>query len=91
MRRRPLWLACILCLAVVRTQEYAPKILVILENLQLKSSHSLFFAHLRQLGYQLDYRSADDKRLQLRDWDSWLYDKVVCFAAAVPGVEIARS
>ncbi|KAK9840322.1 hypothetical protein WJX74_007586 [Apatococcus lobatus] len=84
MRGRATLLACALWLTVTRVQAQKSDVLVILEDQQLKSTHSIFFGHLRQLGYQLDYRSADDKKLQLRDWDSWLYDKVICFAAAVP-------
>ena len=87
MRGATLLLAGILLATFTQTQAKASSVLVILENQQLKSTHSIFLGHLRQLGYQLDYRSAEDKKLQLRDWDDWLYDKVICFAAAVPGVD----
>ena len=88
MRGTVLLLAFALSITLTHAQAHKSSVLVILENQQIKSTHSIFFGHLRQLGYQLDYRTADDKKLQLRDWDSWLYDKVICFAAAVPGLDL---
>lgn len=87
MRGTTLLLAGVLLATFTQTQAKQSTVLVILEKQQLKSTHSIFFGHLRQLGYHLDFRSADDKKLQLRDWDDWLYDKVICFAAAVPGTD----
>ena len=88
MRIKAVLVACSLVslLSVNFAQASEKKVLVILEDLQVKSTHSILFGHLRQLGYQLEYKAADDKKLQIRDWDSWLYDKIICFAAAVPGI-----
>ncbi len=91
MRTRDVLAACLFVslLSVAVSAGRGTNVLVILEDLQVKSTHSILFSHLRQLGYQLEYRAADDKKLQIRDWDSWLFDKIICFAAAVPGESIA--
>ena len=61
------------------------RVLVLVEDLGLASSHSHFFQQLSDKGYQLDIKSAEDKSLRLRDWDSWSYDKLVLFASSIPG------
>jgi oligosaccharyltransferase complex subunit beta len=56
------------------------KVLVLLEGLDLQESHSEFFGGLSSRGYQLDFKQISDKKLQLKNWDEWLYDKVIIFA-----------
>ena len=56
------------------------RVLVLLENLDLQQSHSDFFGGLSGRGYQLDFRQISDKKLQLKQWDEWLYDKLIIFA-----------
>lgn len=56
------------------------KVLVLLESLDLQHSHSEFFSSLSSRGYTLDFKQISDKGLQLKDWDTWLYTKVIVFA-----------
>lgn len=36
-------------------------------------------------GFNLHFKSADDKTLRLRDWDTWLYGNLVIFASGIQG------
>ncbi|GAB4821924.1 hypothetical protein N2152v2_008970 [Parachlorella kessleri] len=79
-------IAAVLLLGLASAASLAPpaaasqRVLVLLESLDLQQSHSEFFGGLSSRGYQLDFKQVSDKMLQLRDWDTWLYDKVIIFA-----------
>ena len=81
--------ALLLAIAGARAQSLPEKeVLVLLEDLSLRASHSIFFGDLRSQGFNLHFRSASDKGLKLRDWDDWLYGKLVVFASALPGASL---
>lgn len=56
------------------------RILVLLDDLALKSSHSLFFNSLRTRGFDLDYRLSDDRNLALQRYGQYTYDALIIFA-----------
>lgn len=59
-------------------------ILVLLDDgLKTKSTHSLFFQSLRDRGYQLDIRSAEDPSLALQEYGRYLYDAAIILAPSV--------
>ena len=62
-----------------------PGVLVLLQDLSIANTHSRFFQQLKDAGYSLDIRAAEDKSLRLRDWDSWSYEKLILFASSIPG------
>lgn len=64
-----------------------PRVLVLLESPGLQTSHSEFFEGLSGRGYQLDFKQISDSSLRLKDWDDWLYDKLIILAAT--GGELA--
>ena len=61
------------------------KVLVLLENLAIRNTHSEYFQSLTEAGNSLDFRLAESKGLRLREWDDWLYDKLIIFAPSVTG------
>lgn len=83
MRNQRLITAALLLLAVGCASAAAvagsQKVLVLLESLDLKLSHSDFFGGLAARGYELDFRKISDKKLQLKEWDNWVYDKLIIF------------
>ncbi len=81
----PVALLVTLCLGVSLSNASQQKALVLLEDLALKSTHSLYFKAIQDDGFDLTFRRVDDKSLRLREWDQWLYDKLVIFAADVAG------
>lgn len=65
--------------------------LVLVEDLSIASTHSLYFQRLSDAGYSLDIKAADDKSLRLKDWDAWSYEKLIVFASNIQGTISAAS
>ena len=61
------------------------KVLVLLEDLAIRNTHSEYFQSLIEAGNSLDFRLAESKGLRLREWDDWLYAKLIIFAPSVAG------
>jgi hypothetical protein len=59
------------------------KTLVLLENLYMKDTHSIFFEDLKSRGYQLTFKLADDPNLALSKFGEYLYDHLIIFAPSV--------
>ncbi|CAI9110714.1 OLC1v1010783C1 [Oldenlandia corymbosa var. corymbosa] len=56
------------------------RILVLLDDVSLKSSHSIFFNALQSRGFDLDFKLADDPKLALQRYGQYLYDGLIIFA-----------
>ncbi|KNA15821.1 hypothetical protein SOVF_094730 [Spinacia oleracea] len=59
------------------------RILVILDDASLKSSHSIFFNSLKSRGYDLDFKLSDDRKIALQRYGNYLYDGLVLFSPSV--------
>lgn len=57
--------------------------LVLLENLAIKETHSQFFKSLKDRGYSLTFKPADDASLILSKYGEYLYENVIIFAPSV--------
>jgi len=57
--------------------------LVLLDNLAIRETHSIFFRSLTSRGYTLTYKSADDPGLQLFKYGQALYENLVIFSPSV--------
>lgn len=57
--------------------------LVLLDNLAIKETHSMFFKSLQERGYILTYKSADDGNLVLSKYGEFLYQHLIIFAPSV--------
>ncbi|XP_076168049.1 dolichyl-diphosphooligosaccharide--protein glycosyltransferase 48 kDa subunit-like [Ptiloglossa arizonensis] len=57
--------------------------LVLLDNLAIKETHSIFFKTLQNSGYTLTYKLADDANLQLSKYGEYLYKHLIIFAPSV--------
>ncbi|KAJ6846653.1 dolichyl-diphosphooligosaccharide--protein glycosyltransferase 48 kDa subunit-like isoform X3 [Iris pallida] len=55
------------------------RILVLLDDPAVRSSHSSFFSSLSSRGFDLDFRLADDPKLSLQRYGQHLYDALVLF------------
>ena len=60
-----------------------PRVLVLLDNLAIRESHSMFFKSLTDMGFTLTYKSADDSSITLKKYGSFLYDHLVIFSPTV--------
>ncbi|THU64351.1 hypothetical protein C4D60_Mb01t25580 [Musa balbisiana] len=59
------------------------RLLVLVDDLAVRSSHSRFFSSLRSRGYELDFKLADDPSLALRRYGQYLYDGLILFSPSV--------
>nr|XP_033327485.1 dolichyl-diphosphooligosaccharide--protein glycosyltransferase 48 kDa subunit [Megalopta genalis] len=57
--------------------------LVLLDNLAIKETHSIFFKTLQDSGYTLTFKLADDANLQLSKYREFLYEHLIIFAPTV--------
>merc|ERR1719333_1489455 len=59
------------------------RVLVLLENLTVKETHSIYFKSLVDSGFELTYKVADDSGLQIKKYGQYLYDLIIVFSPTV--------
>lgn len=59
------------------------RVLVLLDDLAVKSSHSLFFKTLQSRGFDLDFKLADDPKIGLQRYGQYNYDALILFSPTV--------
>nr|CAG4643183.1 EOG090X05EE [Ilyocryptus agilis] len=63
---------------------YAEKeTLVLLDNLAIRETHSMFFKSLTDRGFSLTFKAADDPNLLLSKYGQYLYENLVVFSPSV--------
>merc|ERR1711983_688901 len=60
-----------------------PRVLVLVDNLSIRESHSIFFKMLGDMGFSLTFKSADDPSIVLKKYGSYLFDHLVLFSPSV--------
>lgn len=73
----------ILCSSFSPEKPSDRRILVLLDDFALKSSHSLFFNSLQSRGFDLDFKLADDPKIALQRYGQYLYDALVLFSPTI--------
>ncbi|KAE8698561.1 Dolichyl-diphosphooligosaccharide--protein glycosyltransferase 48 kDa subunit [Hibiscus syriacus] len=61
----------------------ARRVLVLLDDFAVKSSHSSYFNSLRSRGFDLDFKLSDDPKLALQRYGQYLYDALILFCPSV--------
>jgi oligosaccharyltransferase complex subunit beta len=61
------------------------RMLVLLDNYGIRETHSTFFKSLKDRGFQLTYKVADDADLALTKYNEYLYDHLILFSPNVVG------
>ncbi|KAF1896820.1 hypothetical protein Lal_00034521 [Lupinus albus] len=59
------------------------RVLVLLDDFALKSSHSLFFNSLNSRGFDLDFKLADDPKIAIQRYGQYLYDSLILLCPTV--------
>ncbi|KAE8687706.1 Dolichyl-diphosphooligosaccharide--protein glycosyltransferase 48 kDa subunit [Hibiscus syriacus] len=59
------------------------RVLVLLDDLAIKSSHSSYFNSLKSRGFDLDFKLADDPKIALQRYGQYLYDALILFCPSV--------
>lgn len=85
MMAAPLCSALLLLAALVLSPGAlaGPRTLVLLENINLRETHSLFFRSLSDRGFDLSFKTADDPSLSLIKYGEFLYDNLIIFSPSV--------
>lgn len=61
----------------------ADRILVLVDNLSTRETHSIFFKSLVDRGHKLTFKAADDQSLALFKYGEFIYDHLVVFSPSV--------
>lgn len=62
------------------------RLLVILDDASLNSSHSIFFNSLKSRGYILEFKLADDRKIALQRYGHYLYDGLILFSPSAESI-----
>ncbi|XP_042463567.1 dolichyl-diphosphooligosaccharide--protein glycosyltransferase 48 kDa subunit-like [Zingiber officinale] len=85
----PLFLLSVVSLLSLRCGAFSAdrptdrRLLVLVDDLAIRSSHSLYFSTLQSRGYDLDFKLADDPSLALSQYGQYLYDGLLLFSPSV--------
>jgi len=59
------------------------RVLVLLENMAVKETHSIYFSMLQRNGFALTYKVADDPSIVIKKYDEFIYENIIVFAPTV--------
>ncbi|KAJ8320210.1 hypothetical protein KUTeg_001797 [Tegillarca granosa] len=59
--------------------------LILVDNWSVRETHSIFFRTLRDRGFELTFKTADDASLSLVKYGEFLYDNLILFSPSVEG------
>jgi len=60
-------------------QEGGKKVLVLFDDFEVKSTHSIFFKNL-EAKYSVEYARADNRTVDIKKYGEWNYDNIVLFS-----------
>lgn len=69
------------CLTSIRGD--GKRTLVLVDNWSIRETHSMFFRSLRERGYEMTFKTADDSSLALVKYGEYLYDNLIIFSPSV--------
>merc|ERR1711976_95312 len=70
-------------LAAISAVFAGKRTLVLVDNWSIRETHSIFFRSLRDDGFDLTFKQADDSNLALVKYGEYLYDNLVLFSPSV--------
>ena len=84
MKMKVLLVIAALILAVSASEiNQGNRILVLLDTLTTKETHSLYFKGLANDGFLLTFKVADDAGIVLKKYGTYLYDHMIIFSPSV--------
>ena len=75
-------------LAAICSCSFAAKVLVLYDDPLIRSTHSRYFRELHNQGHTITIKSVTDSSLKLKDWDDWIYEKLIMFAPGATGSKL---
>ncbi len=82
---KSLVLLVVLIVCCTNAQNTNKRVLVLLDNFGVRETHSNYFKSLRDDGFQLNFKTADDSSLTLTKYGEYLYDHLIIFSPTVVG------
>ncbi|MGH0120054.1 UNVERIFIED_CONTAM: hypothetical protein FKN15_064303 [Acipenser sinensis] len=76
-------LILLLVLATLHGAHADGRTLVLLDNVNIKDTHSVFFRSLADRGFDLSFKTADDPGLSLIKYGQFLYEHLIIFSPSV--------
>ncbi|KAG8201863.1 hypothetical protein JTE90_027343 [Oedothorax gibbosus] len=77
-------LVFVLCFfTLISTIKCGGQTLVLLDNLAIRETHSMFFKGLQDRGFQLTFKTADDPALSLIKYGEYLFEHLIIFSPSV--------
>ncbi|XP_057964207.1 dolichyl-diphosphooligosaccharide--protein glycosyltransferase 48 kDa subunit isoform X2 [Malania oleifera] len=86
---RPLILFALLFLLPILCRSFSPenpgnrRVLVLVDDFAIKSSHSIFFRSLQTRGFELDFKLADDPKISLQRYGQYSYEGLILFSPTI--------
>ena len=78
-----IFLANSVCSSGITADGQGKRLLALLDSYSIRETHSTFFRSLRDRGFQVTYKVADDSDLTLMKYNEYLYDHLVLFCPNV--------
>nr|XP_010923440.1 dolichyl-diphosphooligosaccharide--protein glycosyltransferase 48 kDa subunit [Elaeis guineensis] len=78
-----IYLFPVLCLSFSADNPTDRRLLVLVDDLAVRSSHSVFFKSLQTRGFDLEFKLADDPKLSLQRYGQYLYDGLILFSPSI--------
>lgn len=69
--------------AAASTDPEGKRVLVLLDDLSIKKTHSMFFKGLVERGFSLTYKVADDPSIVLKKYGAYLFEHLILFSPSV--------
>jgi len=67
------------------------RVLVVLDSLAIKDTHSLFFSDLEKDGYTLDFKILNYEAFKLQEFGEYQYDQLILFCTSVTEPKIFKN
>ncbi|CAF1124869.1 unnamed protein product [Rotaria sp. Silwood1] len=68
------------CSSTLNVEGSSKRLLVLLDNLGIRESHSFYFKQLKDRGFEITFKSSDDSNIQIVKYGEYLYDHIIIFA-----------
>jgi Oligosaccharyltransferase 48 kDa subunit beta len=82
---------CLLASCIAPASATKEKVLVLLDSLEMQETHSKFLQNINPKAFDVTIGTMDTKSINLKEWDSWLYDKLVILGGATSKTAVFSS
>jgi oligosaccharyltransferase complex subunit beta len=77
--------------AFAQENVHKTKVLVVLDSLAIRDTHSLFFSDLEKEGYNLDFKLLNYEPFKLQEFGEYNYDQLILFCTSVTDPKLLKN